>query len=747
MDQPEDQLEAEELGIQQTPREPFAARLLIALRWLIVPFWIGLAIAARVEVKPLQTSTEGGLIAAVPEDLPAIQAQINSFPQFGLPILSRTIVVTQYQNGLDLQAQANVASQTLQIGKMLHDTSNPNLIVAVPYWNLSLQNQPQGVQPSVVMTYLFFNADASVGESLAVAHRYASLISEATNAQYAGVTGSLAAGEEQSNKTESAFSTVEIAALIAVVLVVAIRFRAIGAALVTLVTVGIAYSVAFAALQLAEEHLGLIVPAAARPLVSVLLLGIVTDYVILFLTTYRDAYVESGTATLAAQTASSRITRTIATACLIVVAGSLALLAAQIVFLPRIAPSLAASLTIGFVVAATFTPCLLGIIGKAVFWPTLPHEVGEQMRLNQWLEHLVVRPLIALPVLAIALAGLGLAAVFVGHARLAANLISDLPSSSEPAHAAAVAEKGGLDPGLVGPTGLILNQPGIGQHLDAVTSLQDKISKEPGVKAAVGPAQTMGLLPPGVVVAPDGNAARLLLIFDSSPYSSDAIQTYRDLKSNLPDLLRSSGLDGAGFEFTGDTAVSSQIAGRSLSDAIKVSALLIAAEFVILLIFTRALLAALLLVAIAVLVTLAALGFTAFVSDAIWGSASMTFYVPIAAMVLLLSLSSDYNLFLIGQIWREREVRPMREAIATSGARASWAILTASFALAASFALLAIVPLTAFRQLAIAVSAGILADTLIVRPLVVPALLSLLGRLSTWPSKRHYSLPLDQPSD
>ena len=733
----------DDFDADQIKREPLAARLLIGLRWLIVPFWIALAIAARLEVRPLQTSSEGGLIAAVPKDLPAIQVEIKSFPEFGLPILSRTIVVTRYGPGLDVQQQANVAAQTLQTSKMLHDTTNPNLIVALPYWNLSLANQPESARPTVVMTYLFFNADASVGERLAVAHRYASLISDATHADYAGVTGSLEAGQEQSTQTESAFSMVEIAALIAVVLVVAIRFRAIGAALVTLATVAIAYSVAFAALQLAEEHLGLIVPAAARPLVSVLLLGIVTDYVILFLTTYRDAYAASGTAALAAQASSARVTRTIATACLIVVAGSLAMLAAQIVFLPRIAPSLAAALGIGFVIAATFTPCLLALTGKLAFWPSVPHEVGEQRHFNQWLEGLIVRPYIGLPVLIVAIAGLTLAAVFVGHARLAANLISDLPSNAEASRALKVATDGGIEPGFVGPTGLILNKQGIAQNPDAIVELQHQIGKEPGINTVLGPEQMGGLLPKGVVIASDGNAARLLLIFDGAPYSAEAIQSYRNLKSDLPQMLQSAGLEGSSFEFTGDTAVSSQLSGRALNDAIVVSALLIVAEFVILLFFTRALLAALLLVAIAVLVTLAALGFTAFVSDAIWGTTSMTFYVPVAATVLLLSLSSDYNLFLIGQIWQERQVRPMREAIATSGARASWAILTASFALAASFGLLAIVPLTAFRQLAIAVSAGILADTLVVRPMVVPALLSVLGRLSTWPSKRPVRKNLD----
>jgi RND superfamily putative drug exporter len=66
----------------------------------------------------------------------------------------------------------------------------------------------------------------------------------------------------------------------------------------------------------------------------------------------------------------------------------------------------------------------------------------------------------------------------------------------------------------------------------------------------------------------------------------------------------------------------------------------------------------------------------------------------------------------------------------------SRAITTAGVALAASFALLAILPLPQFRQIAVAMAAGVILDAIIVRSLLVPALVALFGRAGMWPGNR-----------
>jgi hypothetical protein len=73
--------------------------------------------------------------------------------------------------------------------------------------------------------------------------------------------------------------------------------------------------------------------------------------------------------------------------------------------------------------------------------------------------------------------------------------------------------------------------------------------------------------------------------------------------------------------------------------------------------------------------------------------------------------------------------------IAVAGGRAQTAITIAGLVLALSFAMLAIVPLRPFRELAFAMSAGLLIDAFVVRTMLVPALISLVGERSAWPSR------------
>ncbi len=79
--------------------------------------------------------------------------------------------------------------------------------------------------------------------------------------------------------------------------------------------------------------------------------------------------------------------------------------------------------------------------------------------------------------------------------------------------------------------------------------------------------------------------------------------------------------------------------------------------------------------------------------------------------------------------------RPLREAVRTASTRAARAIATAGLVLAGSFALLALVPLTTFHAIAMAI--GLLLDAFLVRQLLVPALLVLLGTHGWRPGRRH----------
>ena len=150
----------------------------------------------------------------------------------------------------------------------------------------------------------------------------------------------------------------------------------------------------------------------------------------------------------------------------------------------------------------------------------------------------------------------------------------------------------------------------------------------------------------------------------------------------------------------------------------------------------RGLVAPLYLVAVSLLAPVAALGLTVFVFQVLGDSTEITYIVPIAAGVLLIALGSDYNVFLVGRIWSEARVRPFREAIVVGAAGAARAISAAGLVLAGSFASMAIVPVQVFRELAMMLAAGLLIDAFIVRTLLVPAVIALVGEHSGWPGNR-----------
>lgn len=90
----------------------------------------------------------------------------------------------------------------------------------------------------------------------------------------------------------------------------------------------------------------------------------------------------------------------------------------------------------------------------------------------------------------------------------------------------------------------------------------------------------------------------------------------------------------------------------------------------------------------------------------------------------------------VGYIWEQARRRPLSEALAVAVPRSTRAISVAGLALAASFTLVALIPLASFRQLAFALGVGVVIDAFLVRSLLVPAVISLVGRASGWPGRR-----------
>ena len=232
-----------------------------------------------------------------------------------------------------------------------------------------------------------------------------------------------------------------------------------------------------------------------------------------------------------------------------------------------------------------------------------------------------------------------------------------------------------------------------------------------------------------------GDAARLLLVLDDDPLGASAISDVNHLSGAMPGLLQRAGLDGIRYGVAGDTAVASELVAATNADLRRIGVAVLVVNLLLLMVFLRAVVAPVLLLACSVLALAASLGCLALLFQDRLGGDGVAFYVPFAASVLLLSLGSDYNIYGVGHVWTRARHTTLRQAIAERVPETSGAITAAGITLAASFGMLALVPLRQFRELAFVMGLGVLIDALVVRSVLVPALLTLLGRFSAWPRR------------
>jgi RND superfamily putative drug exporter len=395
------------------------------------------------------------------------------------------------------------------------------------------------------------------------------------------------------------------------------------------------------------------------------------------------------------------------------------------------------------------------VLGRFVFWPrrVLPPESAAGMpgpgpaRLvpnvrteGRWLG-LITRPPVAAGVLVVGVGLLVLAALPLRNIALGVGFTSSLPPDN-PVRQASQQAGAAFAPGVTAPTTLLVEGPGVTDQLPALIRLERTIAAQPGVSGVFGPDQLAGVLPlarrvtgspSGIVLAPNGDAARMLVVLDSDPLGAKAIHDVGQLRDALPGLVEASGLQGATAALAGDTALAEGLVSTTTSDLYRIGIAAVIVNLLLLIIFLRALVAPLYLLACSVLALTAALGVTVFVFEGTLDAEGITFYVPFATAVLLVSLGSDYNIFGVGHVWEEARHRPLREAIVHAVPQSTRAINAAAVTLAVSFGLLALIPLRPFHEIGLTMAVGILVDAVIVRSILVPCLLVLVGTASGWP--------------
>ena len=708
-------------------------------RWAWVVAWVALATVLTVVV-PSHAGDGGGFGDLLPTDSKVLQVERDVLDEFRVPVLSGTTVVVHRDGGLSLLTRADsllwALATTQRTIRDPGDAEPGTVAAAIPV--------PTGTAETTV-TYLYVSDGTGLHNTVRLANVNASHFHNQAGVQ-TYVTGFVPAQVAQSSYLRGYLPIFELASVLLILLVVALAFRSLLAPLAVVAIAAVGYLVYVPLLALTADLLGFEVPSQLEPVLLALLLGVVTDYCVLFFSTFRDELAGGVDAATGVRRALVLDGSVVAVAGLTVAGGTISLLAAPFGIFRALGPALALTVLVGLAVCLTLTPAIMTILGWRLF-SVLPVRGSRPAHATapDGSEAAAVRTRRGLALLTsrrtawVAAAGvvvlLSLASLPLGHARLDLSFTTGLPSDDAAAEGAGLLREAGLR-GITAPTEILVRQPGLTSDRDALNALQDLVAAQPGVARVLGPADTPLPSAQGLVLAQSGDAARYVVFYDTDPLAATAISHARQLSRDVPALAVRAGLPEARVALTGQTLIASEVAEltrRSLELTL-LTALVV--ELLILALYLRALVAPLVLLACSGLSVAAALGLTTFVFQDLLGGQGLTFYAPFASAVLLIALGSDYNVFSVGAIWKEARHRTLADALMVAVPRSSRAITIAGLILAGTFALVAVIPLSTFRQIAFAMTVGILIDTLVVRPVLTPAVLTLLGRGASWPSRR-----------
>jgi RND superfamily putative drug exporter len=228
----------------------------------------------------------------------------------------------------------------------------------------------------------------------------------------------------------------------------------------------------------------------------------------------------------------------------------------------------------------------------------------------------------------------------------------------------------------------------------------------------------------------DGGVARLTLVFEDDPFESEALERVLVLRDRLhaaaPDGTRVLVGDGSAVQ-----ADFNEAAARDLRLIVPLALLVI---FVILAVLLQALVAPLLLIASVVISFLGTLGLSIAFFLYVVGDTGVDNSLPTYAFIFLVALGIDYTIFLMSRVREEAREHGTREGTLRALAATGPVITSAGIILAGTFAVLLTLPVTFIFDLGFMVAVGILLDTFVVRTIMVPAIVELVGDRVWWPS-------------
>jgi RND superfamily putative drug exporter len=759
-------------------------RFSVKFRWVVVIAWLAAAFAIPSALPSLASVTQGNNSDFLPASAPSEQAANLAAPFGGTNLIPVPIVAAVSSGTFTAADQAWLATLETDLRKV------PTIVKVN---DLGVSATRAGVDGQAAQLQVLSNV--SQNNQGAQTDLITDLRAEIKDSPpppgvQAHLAGALAIQVDQQKQSGNTGNEVELVAAVFILILLFLIFRAALAPFITLIPAFLSVAISGPIVAELANH-GLKVSSLAQLLLTVLVLGAGTDYGLFLVFRVRENRRAGQASHDAVINALTKVGESITFSALTVVAALLSLLAASFQIYSNLGIPLAIGIGVMLLAGLTLLPALLAIFGKAAFWPSKPKPgTSSTGAWGKVATRVVKRPAVALLIGVIAFGALSIAvtgsksAGFGGTISAPAgtdsaagqNLLAKyFPSSSanptnlvyklstpvweDPAVIAAATTQLEHSPLFTGVTGPLNPVGGAGLTPTEYTKLHQALgSGTLPATAPTIPASLAGTFTPtqwpevyqeyrvtAQYVDPAGTTIQFetgLTAGDpSSTAALNAVPALRAEAATVGTTLHATA-SGVGGEAPAFYDIS-QISNSDLAHVIPIAIVVIG---VLLALVMRSLVAPIYLILSVALSYFAALGLAVILFIWLGNSGGITFILPFLLFIFLLALGEDYNILVMTRIREEAHHMPLREAVSKAISVTGTTVTSAGLVLAGTFAVFAVVGGSGsggsqIRDVGIGLAVGVIMDTFVVRTVLVPCTVVLLGRWNWWPSK----LTVDSP--
>ena len=236
-----------------------------------------------------------------------------------------------------------------------------------------------------------------------------------------------------------------------------------------------------------------------------------------------------------------------------------------------------------------------------------------------------------------------------------------------------------------------------------------------------------------VFLSPDGKAVRMFISQRGDPATPEGITRVGAIETAAEEALKETPLENSKIYLTGTAAVTKDLVEGSKYDLLIAGVSALCLILIIMLIITRSLIAALVIVGTIVLSLGASFGLSVLVWQHLIGI-EIHKIVPAISVILLLAVGSDYNLLLVSRM-KEEIGAGINTGIIRAMGNTGKVVTNAGLVFAFTMASMVVSDLRSIAQLGTTIGLGLLFDTLVVRAFMTPSIAALLGRWFWWPQQ------------